>query len=147
LRVITAAYLDEELPAKVFLNRPDIDNGVNTDLVFPESLQQDPSLQALPTDETVFATCHRHSDFDIATSARHPERASQFFRWKEHVRSYHSKIVAHSDDVLTGVTTEIGMRLAPFPCPLPIGAVGSSKRNHVAFGGDPTRVPSRGRYC
>ena len=30
----------------------------------------------------------------------------------------------------------------------PVGAVGSSKRNHVALGGDPTRVPSRGsRYC
>jgi len=102
----------------VFLNRPDVDNGVNTDLVFPEGPQQDPSPEALPTDETVFATCHRHSDFDIATLVRDPERASQFFRWKEHVRSYHSKIVAHSDDVLTGVTNEIGMRLVPFPCPL-----------------------------
>ena len=36
LRVITAAYLDRELPDRVFLNRPDVDNGVNTDLVFPE---------------------------------------------------------------------------------------------------------------
>jgi len=80
LRIITAAYLDDELPARVFLNRPDVDNGVNTDLVFPEDPQQDPSPEALPTDETVFATCHQYSDFDIATSAWDPERASQFFR-------------------------------------------------------------------
>jgi len=89
LRIITAAYLDDELPARVFLNRPDVDNGVNTDLVFPEGPQQDPSPQALPTDQTVFATCHRHSDFDIATLVRDPERISQFFRWKEHVRSHY----------------------------------------------------------
>ena len=118
LRIITAAYLDDELPARVFLNRPDVDNGVNTDLVFPEGPQQDPSPQALPTDQTVFATCHRHSDFDIATLVRDPERVSQFFRWKEHVRSHYSKIAAHSDDILTGVTNEIGLRLVLFPCPL-----------------------------
>ena len=58
LRIITTAYLDDELPARVFLNRPDVDNRVNTDLVFPEGPQQDPSPQALPTDQTVFATCH-----------------------------------------------------------------------------------------
>ena len=118
LRVITAAYLDRELPDRVFLNCPDVDNGVNTDLVFPEGPQQNLSPEALPTDETVFATCYRHSDFDIATLVQDPERVSQFFRWKEHVRSHYSKIVAHSDDILTGVTNEIGLRLVPFPCPL-----------------------------
>ena len=118
LRVITAAYLDDELPARVFLNCPDVDNGVDTDLVLPEGPQQDPSPQALPTDQTVFATCHRHSYFDIPTLVRGPERVSQFFRWKEHVRSHHSKIVAHSNDILTGVTNEIGMQLEPFPRPL-----------------------------
>ena len=118
LRVITAAYLDDELPARVFLNCPDVDNGVDTDLVLPEGPQQDPSPQALPTDQTVFATCHRHSDFDIPTLVRDPERVSQFFRWKEHVRSHYSKSVAHFNDVLTGVTNEIGLRLVPFPRPL-----------------------------
>ena len=118
LRVITAAYLDDELPARVFLNCPDVDNGIDTDLVFPEGPHQDPSPHALPTDQTVFTTCHRHSDFDIATLVRDPKRVSQFFRWKEHVRSHHSKIVAHSNDILTGVTNEIGMQLEPFPRPL-----------------------------
>ena len=118
LRVITAAYLDDELPARVFLNCPDVDNGIDTDLVFPEGPQQDPSPHALPTDQTVFTTCHRHSDFDIPTLVRDPKRVSQFFRWKEHVRSHHSKIVAHFNDILTGVTNEIGMQLEPFPRPL-----------------------------
>ena len=118
LRVLTAAYLDDELLSGVFLSCFDLDYGIDTDLILPEGPQQDSSPQALPTDETVFATCHRHSDFDIATLVRDPERLSQFFRWKEHVQSYHSKIVAHSNDVLTGVTNEIGLRLVPFPRPL-----------------------------
>ena len=118
LRAITAAYLDDELPARVFLNCPDVDNGVDPDLIFPEGPQQDPSPQALPADETVFATCHRHSDFDIPTLVRDPERVSQFFRWKEYVQSHQSKIVAHSNDILTAVTNEIGLRLVPSPRPL-----------------------------
>ena len=118
LRVIIAAYLDDELPARVFLNCPDDDYGVDINLVFPEGPQQDPTSQGLPTDGTVFATCHRHSDFDIPTLVRDPERVSQFFRWKEHVRSHHSKIVAHSNDVLTAATNETGLRLVPFPRPL-----------------------------
>jgi len=69
LRIITAAYLNNKLPARVFLNRLDVDNGVNTDLVFPEGPQQDPSPEALPTNKTVFATCYQYSDFDIATLA------------------------------------------------------------------------------
>lgn len=108
LRAVTAAYLDRELPARAFLNCPDVDYGVDMDLVFPEGPQQDPSPQALPTDETIFATCHRHSDFDIPTLVRDPERALQFLRWCEFAQSRHSKIVAHSNDVLNAVTNEIG---------------------------------------
>ena len=118
LRVITAAYLDRELPDRVFLNCPDVDNGVDIDLILPEGPQQDPSPRALPTDETVFSTCQRHSDFDIPTLVRDPERVLQFFRWYEHVQSHHSKIVAHSNDVLTAVTNEIGLRLVSFPRPI-----------------------------
>ena len=87
-------------------------------LVLPEGPQQDPNPQALPTDETIFATCHRHSDFDIPTLVRDPRRALQFLRWCKHVQSRHLKIVAHSNDVLNAVTNEIGPRCVPFPCPL-----------------------------
>ena len=118
LRAVAAAYLDRELPARVFLNYPGIDYGVDMDLVFPEGPQQDPSPQALPTDETIFATCHQHSDFDIPTLVRDPRRALQFLRWCKHVQSRHLKIVAHSNDVLNAVTNEIGPRCVPSPCPL-----------------------------
>ena len=84
-------------------------------LVLPEGPQQDPNPQALPTDETIFATCHRHSDFDIPTLVRDPK---QFLRWCKHVQSQHLKIVAHSNDVLNAVTNEIDPRCVPFPCPL-----------------------------
>ena len=103
LRAVAAAYLDRELPARVFLNCPGIDYGVDMDLVFPEGPQQDPSPQALPTDETMFITCHRHSDFEIPTLVRDPRRALQFLRWCKHVQSRHSKI---------------GPQCVPFPCPL-----------------------------
>ena len=117
LRAVSAAYLDRELPARVFLNYPGIDYGVDMDLVFPEGPQQDPSPQPLPTDETMFITCHRHSDFEIPTLVRDPRRALQFLRWCKHVQSRHSKIVAHSNDI-NAVTNEIGPRCVPFPCPL-----------------------------
>ena len=118
LRTITAAYLDREHPDRLFFNCPDFDNGIDTDLVLPEGPQQDPNPQALPTDEMVFATCQRHSDFDIPTLVRDPQRASQFFRWREHVQSHHWKIVVHSNGVLTAATNEIGLQLVPFPRPL-----------------------------
>ena len=114
LRAVTAAYLDRELPVGVFLSCYDSD-GVDMNLVLPEGPQQDPSPQALPTDETIFATCHRHSDFDIPTLVRDPK---QFLRWCKHVQSQHLKIVAHSNDVLNAVTNEIDPRCVPFPCPL-----------------------------
>lgn len=118
LRAITAAYLNRELPARVFLNCPDVDYGVDIDLVFPEGPQQDPSPQALPTDETVFSTCHRHSDFDLPTLVRDPERALQFLRWCKYVQTHHLKVGAHSNDVLNAITNETGPRCVPFPCPL-----------------------------
>ena len=118
LRVLTAAYLDDKLFSGVFLSCFDLDYEIDTDLIFPKGSQQDSSPQALPTDKTVFATYHWYSDFDIATLVWDPEQLSQFFHWKEHVQSHHSKIVAHSNDILTGVTNEIGMRLVPFPHPL-----------------------------
>ena len=93
----------------MFLNCPDVNNGVNTDLVFPEGPQQNPSPEALPTDETVFATCYQHSDFDAATLVQDPERVSQFFCWKKHVWSHYLKIVAHSNNIVTGVINEIGL--------------------------------------
>ena len=40
LRVITAVWLDRELPARVFLNCPDVDNGIDTDIVFPEGCKK-----------------------------------------------------------------------------------------------------------
>jgi len=107
LKVLTAAYLDDELLSGVFLSCFDLDYGIDTDLIFPKGPQQDSSPQALPTDETVFATCYWHSDFDIATLVWDPEQLSQFFCWKEHVQSHHSKIVAHSNNVLAAVMNEV----------------------------------------
>ena len=107
LRVISTAYLLNALPAR-FINTPSPNIEVDEDLVPPEGPPQDPN-QNLPADEWVFATRHRHSDFDFVTLVRDCARALQFFRWHEHrVQQQCSKLVTHPNDILTAVTNEVG---------------------------------------
>jgi len=77
-------------------------------MILPQGPPQDPSQPSL-SDEQVFATHHRASDFDRATLIRDRSRALQFFRWNAHVRQRYSKLVAHPDDMLTAVTGDIGI--------------------------------------
>ncbi|KIJ23930.1 hypothetical protein M422DRAFT_39364, partial [Sphaerobolus stellatus SS14] len=77
------------------------------DLILPEGPPQDPN-RPLSADEQIFATHHRHSDFDIATLVRDRTRALQFFRWHKHVQQQYSKLVAHSNNTLTAMTNKVG---------------------------------------
>ena len=106
LRILSAAFLVERLPYS-YLIRADVDIEVDTDLTLPEGPPQDPD-QPLEPDEVVFSTHHRNSDFDIVSLVRDPRRAAQFFRWREHVQSEYSKVVAHQGDVLCAATNETG---------------------------------------
>ena len=107
LRVISTAYLSVSLPYEFKLNKPDPHFEIDEDLLLPEGPPQDPNRPLL-ADENVFATHHRHSDFDTATLVRDRARALQFFRWHEYVQRKYSKLVAHPADVLTAVTNEAG---------------------------------------
>ena len=57
--------------------------------------RQQPALHVneqgyINTPQTIFATCYRHSDFEIPTLVRDPRRALQFPRWCKHVQSLHT---------------------------------------------------------
>ncbi|KAJ3974805.1 hypothetical protein EV361DRAFT_597645 [Lentinula raphanica] len=105
LRVITAAYL---------LSSDSMSRLLNTPLPGPdfdqECVVEGPSqnLHQPLSDAELFATHHRHSDFDMVTLVRDRARTLQFFRWHEHMSKNLSKVVAHPRDTLTAKTNEVG---------------------------------------
>jgi hypothetical protein len=107
LRVISTAYLQCALGHWGYINTPDPNMEVDNTLILPEGPPQDPNQPLLP-DEQIFATYHRHSDFDIETLVRDRARALQFFRWQEEVQRRYSKVVAHPNDTLTALTNQVG---------------------------------------
>lgn len=107
LRVLCTAYLLQPLPGGIFIDVPRPDLEVDEELILPQGPPQDP-LRPLLADQEVFATHHRHSDFDSATLIRDPSGALQFFRWHRNVQKQHSKLVAHPNDTISAVTNEVG---------------------------------------
>jgi hypothetical protein len=107
-RVLTTAYLLDALRPWPFIDVPPPDMEIDEDALL-RGPPQDPHKPPL-SDEEVFATHHRHSDFDMATLVRDRTRALQFFRWHthEHVSNNISKLVAHPNDTLTAKTNEVG---------------------------------------
>ncbi|KAJ4470957.1 hypothetical protein J3R30DRAFT_3408191 [Lentinula aciculospora] len=107
LRVLSTAYLLDALPSGIFIDVPRPDMEIDEDFVLPQGPPKDP-LEPLLGDEEVFATHHRHSDFDRSTLVRYRARALQFFRWHEYVSQKFSKLVAHLNDTLTTKTNKVG---------------------------------------
>jgi len=108
LRIICAAYLLDELPSGLYISTPPPDLEVDENMILPQGPPQGPD-QPLLSDQQVFATHHRASDFDRVTLVRDRGRALQFFRWNAYVRQRYSKLVAHPDDTLTAVTGNVGI--------------------------------------
>ncbi|KAF5344184.1 hypothetical protein D9756_011443 [Leucocoprinus leucothites] len=69
LRVISTAFLLDMLPDRVFFNAPSMFKDPDDAVILPVGPPQDPG-QPLLTDEEVFSTFHRHSDFDLVTLLR-----------------------------------------------------------------------------
>ncbi|KAF9485067.1 hypothetical protein BDN70DRAFT_707202 [Pholiota conissans] len=114
LRAITMAYLVDALPAYQYVNTPDGESPVEPDLIGPP---HDPNAPLIP-DEIMFATHHRHSDFDFITLVHDRARVLQFFRWKDYVREHTPKVIAHPNHVLRAVTNEIRIRIPPNAHPI-----------------------------
>ena len=133
LRVISTGYVHSAFGHWGYINTPDPNMEVDETLILPEGPPQGPNQPLLP-DEQVFATYHRHSDFDIETLIRDRARALRFFRWKEEIQRRYSKIVAHPNDTLTALTNEVG-QIIPDVHPLhPYDAseIPADTREHLA---------------
>jgi hypothetical protein len=120
LRVLATAYLLDAIPAGLFIDVPHPDMEIDKGIL-PQGPPQDPHQPPL-RDEEVFATHHRHSDFDMVTLVQDRGRALQFFRWQEHVSKKNSELVAHPNDTLTAKTNEVGQFVPDIRPIYPFGA-------------------------
>lgn len=77
----------------------------------PAGASINPDIPIL-SDELVFKTHARHSDFDFYTLAQDRERALQFFRWKAHIEENVSPVIAVTGDVIQGITNCFSRRCA-----------------------------------
>lgn len=82
LRIAVAAYLLEGLPEGIYIEIPRRPNAFK--LMIPQGVRNS-ETSPVPSDDEVFATHHRHSDFDLYTLTHDKQRALQFFRWKSTV--------------------------------------------------------------
>ncbi|KAG6879937.1 hypothetical protein C0992_009295 [Termitomyces sp. T32_za158] len=98
LQVISAACIQGTLPGW-WIDSPD----PGYEFLLPEGPVQNPDAPMLSDDE-LLATHHRHSDFDIPMLFRNKAKALQYFRWHDHIRRRHSKLVAKPNDVLQAVS-------------------------------------------
>jgi hypothetical protein len=119
-RILAAAYLLDAMPFWVYLNPPKEPTGKYS-FWLPPTVYDDKPL----TDEEVFRTKHRISDFNILKLLDDQEGASQFFRWKLHVEKHISPMITSPGDILECTTNEFDQRCHPprgicsKPIPLP----------------------------
>ena len=109
-RIIAAAYLRDAMPYPVYLNPPDEPKKGTYSYWHPPFRYDDKSL----TDEEVFRTKHRISDFNILKLISDDrEGALQFFRWKVHVEKHISPKITSAGDILECTTNEFDQRCHP----------------------------------
>ncbi|KAF9486120.1 hypothetical protein BDN70DRAFT_926829 [Pholiota conissans] len=105
LRTITTTFLVKSFQgAYPYINIPDFEPELEVDLVGPS---QDPNAPLL-TDKELFATHHRHSDFDFISLIHDEARTLQFLRWKEYNLRTLSKVAMREGDVVRTVTDDCG---------------------------------------
>jgi hypothetical protein len=117
-RIISAAYLLEAMPPNVYLNPPQEPEGKYIFWLPPRQYDEKPL-----TDEEVFRTKHRISDFDILKLLDDREGASQFFRWKRYVEKHVSPNITSAGDTLECTTNGFDHQYhpprGPFSKPIP----------------------------
>ena len=109
-RIIAAAYLLDAMPCSAYLNPPDDPKRGTYSFWHPPFHYDDKQL----TDEEVFRTKHRISDFNILKLISNDrEGALQFFRWKLHVEKHISPKITSAGDILECTTNEFDQRCHP----------------------------------
>ena len=104
LRVVTMAYMNMTLPHGYRI-RP-IQPDFGDEVLIAQGPPVDPNQPLMP-DEQVFEIHHRYSDFDEPTLLNDRARASQFFRWLNHIRQHCSKVLLRPGDEVTAVTHSV----------------------------------------
>jgi hypothetical protein len=107
-RIIATAYLLKAMPQSVYLNPPQEPTGKYLFWLPPRHYDKKPL-----TDEEIFRTKHRNSDFDILKLLEDQEDALQFFRWKLHVDKHVSPDITSVGDILECTTNEFDQRYHP----------------------------------
>ena len=107
-RIVAAAYLLEAMPQAIYLNPPIEPTGKILFWLPPPNYDYKPL-----TDEEVFRTKHRHSDFNILKLLEDREGALQFFRWRLHVEKHISPKITSAGDILECTTNEFDQRCHP----------------------------------
>ena len=117
-RIISAAYLLEAMPPFTYLNPPQEPEGKYVFWLPPRYYDEKPL-----TDEEVFRTKHRISDFDILKLLDDREAAFQFFRWKRYVEKHVSPNITCAGDTLECTTNGFDQQYHPprglFSKPIP----------------------------
>lgn len=107
-RILAAAYLLQSMPKFIYLSPPIEPMGKYVFWLPPRHYDDAPL-----TDEQVFQTKHRHSDFDILKLIDDRERALQFFRWKRYVEKTVSPHITSVDDEIECITNEFDRQYHP----------------------------------
>ncbi|KAF8348694.1 hypothetical protein F5887DRAFT_951448 [Amanita rubescens] len=117
-RIISTAYLLEAMPPSTYLNTPKDPEGKYVFWLPPRHYDEKPL-----TDEEVFRTKHRISDFDILKLLDDREGAFQFFRWKRYVEQHVSPNITCAGDILECTTNGFDQQYHPprglFSKPIP----------------------------
>lgn len=117
-RIILTAYLLEAMPPSAYLNPPREPEGKYVFWLPPRHYDE-----KLFTDEEVFRTKHRISDFDILKLLDDREGAFQFFRWKRYVEKHVSPNITCVGDTLECTTNGFDQQYHPprglFSKPIP----------------------------
>ena len=107
-RIIATAYLLEAVPQSAYLNPPAMPTRKYL-FWLPSFCYDDRPL----TDEEVFQTKRRNSDFNILKLLEDREGALQFFRWKLHVQKHFSPKITSAGDILECTTNEFDKQCHP----------------------------------
>ncbi len=117
-RIISTAYLLAAMPPSTYLNTPKEPEGKYVFWLPPRHYDGKPL-----TDEAVFRTKHRISDFDILKLLDDREGAFQFFRWKQYVEKHVSPNITCAGDTLECTTNGFDQQYHPprglFSKPIP----------------------------
>lgn len=129
IRIVIAGCLRDTLPEGLYIeikpHREALDNMV------PAGVPIDPQTPTMSDDE-VFATHRRHTDFDHYTLTHDRERALQFFRWKAWIKDNCSPVIATSRDVIKGITNGFTRRNAELKPYYPADEPPSHTLDHIS---------------